>query len=34
MGDYPIVGAGSVVTRDIPSTIFAEGNPYKEIKNL
>ena len=29
-----ILGAGSVVTKDIPSNCFAAGNPAKVIKFL
>ena len=34
VGDRTIIGAGSVVTRDIPSDVFAAGNPCKVIKKL
>lgn len=34
IGDRTIIGAGSVVTRDIPSDVFAAGNPCKVIRNL
>ena len=32
IGDEVIVGAGSVVTKDIPSNSIALGNPAKVIK--
>jgi maltose O-acetyltransferase len=34
IGDRAIIGAGSVVTRDIPSGVFAAGNPCRVVKNL
>lgn len=34
IGDRTIIGAGSVVTRDIPSDVFAAGNPCRVIKNV
>ena len=34
IGDDVIIGAGSVVTHDIPSNCFAAGNPCKVIKFL
>lgn len=34
IGDNTIIGAGSVVTRDIPSGVFAAGNPCKVIKKI
>lgn len=34
VGDNAVIGAGSVVTKDIPeNTVFA-GNPAKFIKNI
>jgi maltose O-acetyltransferase len=32
IGDEAVIGAGSVVTRDIPPGVFAAGNPCKVIK--
>ena len=29
IGDYTVIGAGSVVTKDIPSGVVAFGNPCK-----
>ncbi|MDF9796817.1 maltose O-acetyltransferase [Catalinimonas alkaloidigena] len=34
IGDRTIIGAGSVVTKDIPSDVFAAGNPCKVIREL
>ncbi len=34
IGDRSIIGAGSVVTRDIPADVFAAGNPCKVIRHL
>lgn len=34
IGDRTIIGAGSVVTRDIPSDVFAAGNPCRVIRTL
>ena len=34
IGARSIIGAGSVVTRDIPPDVFAAGNPCKVIKAL
>lgn len=34
IGDRTVIGAGSVVTRDIPSDAFAAGNPCKVIRFL
>ncbi len=34
IGNYVTIGAGSVVTRDIPSNSIAVGNPCKVIKNI
>lgn len=34
IGDRTVIGAGSVVTRDIPSDVFAAGNPCKIIRKL
>lgn len=32
IGDNVVIGAGSVVTRDIPSNVVAVGNPCKVLK--
>ena len=34
IGDRTIIGAGSVVTKDIPSDVFAAGNPCKVIRPI
>jgi maltose O-acetyltransferase len=34
IGDRAIIGAGSVVTKDIPSDVIAAGNPCKIIRTL
>ncbi len=34
IGDRTVIGAGSVVTKDIPSDVFAAGNPCKVIRKL
>ncbi|MBD5387188.1 sugar O-acetyltransferase [bacterium] len=34
IGDNVVIGAGSVVTKDIPSNVVAVGNPAKVIKRL
>lgn len=34
IGKRSVIGAGSVVTRDIPANVFAAGNPCKVIKVL
>ncbi|MFB1481483.1 hypothetical protein U8525_14245 [Corallococcus sp. RDP092CA] len=34
IGEGTTIGAGSVVTRDIPPAVFAAGNPCRVIRNL
>ena len=34
IGHRTIIGAGSVVTKDIPDDVFAAGNPCKVIRSL
>lgn len=34
IGDNSVIGAGSVVNKDIPENVFAAGNPVKIIKKL
>jgi len=34
VGPRSVIGAGSVVTRDIPADVFAAGNPCRIIRNL
>ena len=34
IGSRTVIGAGSVVTRDIPDDVFAVGNPCREIRAI
>lgn len=34
IGDNAVIGAGSVVTKDIPPNVVAVGNPCRVIKNI
>lgn len=34
IGDNVVIGAGSVVTKDIPSNVIAYGNPCRVVKNI
>ena len=34
IGDNTVIGAGSVVTKDIPSNVFAVGNPCKVLREI
>lgn len=34
VGDDSIIGAGSVVTRDIPGGVLAVGNPCRVVREL
>jgi maltose O-acetyltransferase len=34
IGDNTVIGAGSVVTKDIPAGVFAAGNPCKVVKKI
>ena len=34
IGDRAVIGAGSVVTRDVPADVFAAGNPCRVIRPL
>lgn len=34
IGDRSVIGAGSVVTKDIPADVFAAGNPCRVIRPL
>jgi maltose O-acetyltransferase len=34
IGADTVVGAGSVVTRDLPARVFAAGNPCRVIRQL
>ena len=32
IGDNVVIGAGSIVTKDIPDNVIAAGNPYRVIR--
>lgn len=34
IGDRTVIGAGSVVTKDVPADVFAAGNPCRVIRQL
>ena len=34
IGDNSVIGAGSVVTKDVPANVFAAGNPAKIIREI
>jgi maltose O-acetyltransferase len=34
IGSKTVIGAGSVVTRDIPDSVFAAGNPCRVIRAI
>ena len=34
IGDESVIGAGSVVTRDIPSGVVAAGNPCRVLRKI
>lgn len=34
IGDRSVIGAGSVVTKDIPADVFAAGNPCRVMRSL
>lgn len=34
IGDRSVIGAGSVVTKDVPPDVFAAGNPCRVIRDL
>ena len=34
IGSRTVIGAGSVVTRDIPDGVFAAGNPCRVIRTI
>lgn len=34
IGSRAIIGAGSVVTRDLPERVFAAGNPCRDIRDV
>lgn len=34
IGSRAVIGAGSVVTRDVPENVFAAGNPCRIIRDI
>lgn len=34
IGDNTVIGAGSVVTKDIPSNVVAVGNPCRVLREI
>ncbi len=34
IGSRAVIGAGSVVTRDVPDDVFAAGNPCRVIREI
>ena len=34
IGDNVVIGAGSVVTKDIPANVIAAGNPCRVIREI
>jgi maltose O-acetyltransferase len=34
IGSRAVIGAGSVVTRDVPQGVFAAGNPCRVIRDI
>ena len=34
IGDHVVVGAGSVVTKDLPSNVIAVGNPCRVLREI
>jgi acetyltransferase-like isoleucine patch superfamily enzyme len=34
IGEYSLIGAGSVVTKDIPARSLAYGNPARVVKSI
>ena len=34
IGDNSVIGAGSIVTKDIPSNVVAVGNPCKVMREI
>jgi maltose O-acetyltransferase len=34
IGSKSVIGAGSVVTRDIPAGVFAAGNPCRVLREI
>lgn len=34
IGDYAVIGAGSIVTKDVPGMVIAYGNPCKVVREI
>ena len=34
VGDHTVIGAGSVVTKDIPANVVAVGNPCRVLREI
>jgi len=34
IGDNLVIGAGSIVTRDVPANVIAAGNPCRALKQI
>ncbi len=34
IGDNSVIGAGAVVTKDIPANVVAVGNPARPVRSL
>lgn len=34
IGDNSVIGAGSIVTKDIPSNVIAVGNPCRVLREI
>lgn len=34
IGDNSVIGAGAVVTKDVPANVVAVGNPARVVRNL
>ena len=34
IGSRSVIGAGSVVTRDVPASVFAAGNPCRVVRPI
>jgi maltose O-acetyltransferase len=34
IGDDTVIGAGSIVTKDVPARVLAAGNPCRVIREL
>ena len=34
IGSKSVIGAGSVITKDIPEGVFAAGNPFRVVREI